>query len=137
MLFRLSLEQAITYEEGDYSFRDIDNAEAGSDLCFCFRYRYDDVFLNLEKLWSGLRTPFTDEEKKLIEAGFPAPERAGYGLQLPQGNYQMLQTIPAGTIQELKPVLASSLATRLEGLLYVRFFKENDFETVMQIFSPA
>ena len=95
------------------------------------------MFLNLEKLWSGLRTPFTDEEKKLIEAGFPAPERAGYGLQLPQGNYQMLQTIPAGTIQELKPVLASSLATRLEDLVYVRFFKENDFETVMQIFSPA
>ena len=79
----------------------------------------------------------TPEEKKLIEAGFPAPERAGYSLQLPQGNYQMLQTMPAGTIQELKPVLASSLATRLEGLLYVRFFKENDFETVMQIFSPA
>ena len=59
MLFRLSLEQAITHEEGDYSVKDIDNAEAGSDLCFCFRYRYDDVFFNLETLWSGLLTHFT------------------------------------------------------------------------------
>ena len=54
-----------------------------------------------------------------------------------QGDYQKLQTITAGKMQERRPVLASSLATRLEDLVYVRFFKENDFETVMQIFSPA
>jgi len=96
----------------------------------------DDVLLKKELLWSGSRAPLTKREKNLIEAGFPLEPREGEDLSIPDGKYQMLQTIPVEKSSALDPLVLPFIAQNGDGTVFVRFFRENEIETVMQLFFP-
>ena len=72
----------------------------------------------------------------MVEGGLTPPQRDGYTLSIPEGKYSLLQ-IPAP--EDEKEILRQARTlpvSKSEGDLYIRFFKENDFESVMQIFLP-
>lgn len=137
MLFTVNLASPLTYKAEDNDFSSIHSRPAGSELCYCYRFYYEnDALFALEKLWSGSRTPLSDEEKNVIESGLPALPRPGYDRTVAPGRYRMLQTVPAEDEAMLRKAAFCAAADKREGLMYVRFFKENEFETVMQIFIP-
>ena len=136
MLFTLNLSHPITYRPQEHHAGEIFTLEKGSEFTFCCRYRYEDVFLTLEKKWCGFRSPYTQKEKEMVEDGLTPPPRDGYTLSIPEGKYSLLQ-IPAP--EDEKEILRQARTlpvSKSEGDLYIRFFKENDFESVMQIFLP-
>ena len=136
MLFTLNLSHPITYRPQEHHAGEIFTLKKGSEFTFCCRYRYEDVFLTLEKKWCGFRSPYTQKEKEMVEDGLTPPPRDGYTLSIPEGKYSLLQ-IPAP--EDEKDILRQARTlpvSKSEGVLYIRFFKENDFESVMQIFLP-
>ena len=133
MLFTVNLLNAMEYRKDNPSLDSIEAMEAGSETVFCFRHGYDDVIFTLDLLWSGSREPWTAEEKALIDRGLPSPHREGYGLQIPAGRYRLLQCMPVADEKELRRIAMPFAGTRSTGTLYVRFLKENAFETVMQL----
>lgn len=136
MIFTLNLSNEITYKESNIRFDDIYSYPAGSETCFAYRFHMDDVLLKKELLWSGSRAPLTKREKDLIEAGFPLGPRDGEDLSIPEGKYQMMQTIPVEKCSELDPLVLPFIAQNGDGTVFVRFFRENEIETVMQLFFP-
>ena len=102
-----------------------------------YSFGYDDVIFRISRRWSAFRAPYSDDEKRIIEAGGIPPERSGYGLSIPAGDYSLLQTVPVEDEKKLRSV-AMTIAGRYRcGTMYVRMFKENPLECVMQIFVPG
>lgn len=134
MLFSLTLQNPIAYRQAEHCLDDIFNLPAGSEICFCFSFHYEDVIFTLEPLWSGEREPATEEEKKMIEKGLPVPPRPGHDRSIPPGRYILVQTLPSQTMEELRLACFQAAGTMRSGCIHVRYLKENDFETVMQLF---
>lgn len=137
MLFTLNLIIPLTYKEEEHSIDEIFTLETGSEFTYCCRFFYDDVFLRLEKKWCGFRSPYTQEEKDLVESGYPPAARKGYNLSIPAGKYSLLQAPVCEDEKEILQLVKTLPLYRMEGELYIRFYKEKDFESVMQIFLPA
>ena len=137
MLFSLNLSNPISYIRQDHGLGDILDMIPGSEVCFCYDFDYDDVIFRISRRWSAFRAPYSDDEKRIIEAGGIPPERSGYGLSIPAGDYSLLQTVPVDDEKELRSV-AMTIAGRYRcGTMYVRMLKENPLECVMQIFVPG
>jgi len=136
MIFTLNLSNEITYKKSDLKFSDIYAFPAGSETCFAYKYYLEDVLLEKELLWSGSREPLSPREKELVEAGFPIAARDEEDLSLPSGKYQLLQTLPLENSSELDRLLLPFTLQGGDGVVYVRFFRENEIETVMQLFFP-
>ena len=91
MLFSLNLSNPISYIRQDHGLGDILDMIPGSEVCFCYDFGYDDVIFRISRRWSAFRAPYSDDEKRIIEAGGIPPERCGYGLSIPAGDYSLLQ----------------------------------------------
>lgn len=136
MLFTLNLSLPLTYKAEEHSIEEIYDLKPGSEFTYCCRFFYDDVFLRLEKKWCGYHAPYTQEEKDLVEGGYPPPQRQGYNLCIPAGKYSLLQTGVCEDEKEILSLVKTLPLSRIEGEIYIRFYKEKEFEAVMQIFLP-
>lgn len=137
MIFSLTLSYELTYREDAVSFETIDSMPVGSETCFAYDFRFDDVFIRTDLIWSGTRKPLTKKEKEIIESGFPPLPREDEHLFIPEGKYALLQSVPVSRESELARHILPFTSTRQEGRVYVRFIKENELECVMQLFFPA
>ncbi len=136
MIFTLNLSNEITYKESDIHFDDIYAYPAGSETCFAYRFFLNDVLLEKELLWSGSRAPLSKREKDIVEAGFPLGPREEETLSIPAGKYQMMQTIPVEKSSQLDSIVLPFIAQNGDSVVFIRFFRENEIETVMQLFFP-
>ena len=134
MLFRLTLQNHMTYRPQEHEPGDFSLLPVGGEIAFACNFRYEDVIFTLDRIWCGERSPLSASEKALLEKGDALPERPGYTLEIPAGNYSLLQLPPAEDLPSLRRAAISAAGTRRRGRLYVRFLRESVLECVMQIF---
>lgn len=136
---KLNLSQPLTYEQKTQSFlsliKNITSDPTGSDKVIIFDYEIRDEEIILTKLNSGIKTPYSEEEKKEIEKGNRPPKRENENLIISQGSYDFFQLPLSETEKELGINIFKTCPS-FSGIAYVRLFKENAFETVMQILYP-
>ncbi len=135
MLFSLTLSNAISYKKTEKKESAIYCMERGSELCICLHCFYSDVIFKKEEVWRGERSAYTEEEKRLVESGVRPPEREGYDLSIPEGFYTVYQGLPCEG-KELDRLIFSLAGVMSDTLIYARLYRENDFETVFQLFLP-
>lgn len=137
MIFNLNLSNELTYYPEECSFRTIYDKEKGSEVCFHYHYSFEDVLLNIKRVWSGAKLPFTSKEKEIIEAGLPLPPKDNETLYIPTGKYKLMQSVPIESEAELRRILLPFTVSEQEGDFYLRFIKESEIECVMQLFFPC
>lgn len=138
----LTLQQPITYKQSEKDFDLIASTfhsrPIGSDACICFHYQVADETLKIDTIWCGEKDPFSVEEKQAIEAGHPIAPRAEETLSLPPGPYTFDQCIPLESLTDIPAFLLPYIMQNgmMAGDVYIRFFKENILEEIMQCFFP-
>lgn len=139
---KLNLFNPLTYKREDFSFnqmlKKILLSEKGSDSFILYSFSYSDDGCRLKKLDSGFKTPLTDKEKERIESGHSPIIREDENTSIPEGKYYFEQ-YPDLSEEELLPLTFASITAAKGGedRLYVRLYKENELECVMQAFRPC
>lgn len=138
----LNLFNPLTYKREDYDFNSLLikmlKAEKGSDSFILYSISFDDSSLKLKKIDSGFKTPLSQEEKDRIESGLSPIVRDDEDTSIPSGKYYFEQ-YPDLSEEQLLSLTFSQIAAKKGGnnLLYVRLYKENTLELVMQAFRPC
>ena len=132
---KLSLITDMHYRPSDKSFdgliADIDRKETGYDAFSEYELSFTDESFSLRFIRSGEKDPYSNKEKALIEQGVDIGARDGETISIPSGSYEFIQLPVLFSEKELpKLVLPFSAHARK---IYVRLFKENMLETVMQL----
>jgi hypothetical protein len=105
----------------------LDRSEIGSEACLC-------LSSVLAVLRTGFQEPPTEEMRLAVEQGQPLPERPG-DLVIEPGDYRFVQipgTPSPETIGQVLEPLAAMQACDGASPIYLRIFKENLLETVVQ-----
>ena len=108
MLFRLTLQNHMTYRPQEHEPGDFSSLPVGGEIAFACNFRYEDVIFTLDRIWCGERSPLSASEKALLENGDALPERPGYTLEIPAGNYSLLQLPPAEDLPSLRRAAISA-----------------------------
>ena len=139
---KLTLFNPLTYKREDISFNPLMLkmllAPKGSDSFILYSFSYTDSGCILKQLDSGTKTPLTKEEKERIEMGLSPMIREDENTSIPEGKY-IFQQFPDLSEEKLlsTTVAAITAAKGGENLLYVRLYKENELECVMQAVRPC
>lgn len=137
MLYKLTLSTPMLYKPSDEAFPPLHTLPPGSETCLKCSYRWGDAKPEFTVEWTGVREPLTEEERRIVEAGGATPVRDGHTLEIPAGDYRLLQVPALGSLEEAELAAASALCGAASGTVYVRLFKENRIEAVTQFFAPA
>ena len=108
----------------------IDAEERGYDAFIGYSLSFSGDSLSIIQVESGEKAPYSEEERSLIEQGTDIGARDGETISIPAGTYEFMQ-LPAVFTQSDLPRLLLPYATHARKA-YVRIFKENILETVMQ-----
>ena len=109
----------------------IDAEERGYDAFIGYSLSFSGDSLSIIQVESGEKAPYSEEERSLIEQGTDIGARDGETISIPSGSYEFIQLPVLFSEKELpKLVLPFSAHARK---IYVRLFKENMLETVMQL----
>ena len=109
---------------------------AGYDAFAEFSLSFSDEMLSIRAVRTGEKAPYTADEKRLIEQGIDIGAREGESFSIPAGSYDFIQ-LPVIFGEADLPRILLPYATG-ERKAFIRLFKENIIETVMQllIFDP-
>ena len=139
---KLNLFNPLTYKREDFSFNELLKkillSEKGSDSFILYRFSYNDTGCTFTRIDSGFKTPLTEQEKERIESGRSPMIREDEDTSIPEGRYYFEQ-YPDLSEEELLPFTFASITAAKGGedRLYVRLYKENELECVMQAFRPC
>lgn len=139
---KLTMFNPLTFKREEISFNQLLvkmlKAEKGSDAFILYSFSFSDTGCNLRQIDSGFKTPLTKEEKERIERGLSPIVREDEDTSIPAGTY-LFEQYPDLSEEELLSTTFSSIAAAKggEALLYVRLYKENTLECVMQAFRPC
>ncbi len=135
----LTLVYPLTYTPNDKSYdlalKEIYKAPIGTDMIFSYSYEIEDENILFSPLSSGEKAPLSQEEKTVIEQGLPPLKRDGELPFLKSGRYTFSQLPPAESESEL-PLLIYGECENNKGEVFIRLFKENTIEVIMQFFFP-
>lgn len=104
---------------------------AGYDAFAEFSLSFSDEMLSIRAVRTGEKAPYTAEEKRLIEQGIDIGAREGESFSIPAGSYDFIQ-LPVIFGEADLPRILLPYATG-ERKAFIRLFKENIIETVMQL----
>lgn len=137
---KLLLANPLTYKEEEFDFngllRKILLSPAGTDGFIHFKFVFSDSGAMFSRLSSGIKSPMTEEEKETIEHGLTPIIRSDEKVSIPAGKYYFEQYPDLSEEQLLTRTLASLISIGSGNEIYVRLYKENFLETVMQAFRP-
>ncbi len=113
-----------------------DKKAIGYDAVIEFAYSFKDEKLSISTIGSGERDGYTEEERKIIEAGGSIKRKDGESVEIPSGKYlfEQLPFIPEEN--EIPRIILPYLKDR-EGRFYIRIYKENILECVLQLLFPS
>ena len=113
-----------------------DTKAIGYDAVLEFSYSFKDEKLSISSICSGEREGYTEEERKVIESGGTIERKEGESVEIPAGKYlfEQLPFIPEET--EIPRIILPYLKDS-EGRFYIRIYKENILECVLQLLFPS
>jgi hypothetical protein len=136
---KLTLSNPLTYRSSDHGYdsavKAVYHADTGTDAVLLYNYEIRDESVYLSLSGAGMKTPLSDKEKKVIESGLTPLVREEEDFFIPAGTYSFSQMAPVEAKSDL-PLLIYADCTKDKGKVYIRLFKENAFETVMQFLFP-
>lgn len=139
LVMNLTLSNSLTYKETNLSYKTsldtIYSSKIGSDHILYYYYEIEDEKVVLKLIASGVKAPLSQEEKDTIESGLEPLKREEEKLIVAKGSYYFVQTSPAEN-EELLAFLLFAESQSSSGKVYIRFFKENQLEVVMQFLFP-
>lgn len=139
LVMNLTLSNSLTYKETNLSYKTsldtIYSSEIGTDHILYYHYEIEDEKVVLKLIASGVKTPLSQEEKDTIESGLEPLKREEEKLIVAKGSYYFVQTSPVED-EELLAFLLFAESQSSSGKVYIRFFKENQLEVVMQFLFP-
>lgn len=139
---KLNLFNPLTYKREEFTFNSLLKkillSPKGSDSFILYSFSYEDCGCTFKKLDSGFKTPLTHEEKERIESGHTPIIRDDEDTSIPSGKY-LFEQYPDLSEEELLPITFASITAAKGGedILYIRLYKENELECVMQAFRPC
>ena len=140
-LQKLELFNPLTYRRTETGFNELIRtmltAPTGTDSFIRYDFTFTDAGAEFRASDSGMKSPLSDEEKKRIESGLSPLVRDDEDTAIPAGRYAFEQFPDLAEESGLTMTLAGLLSVRgAENSIYVRLYKENVLELVMQAFRP-
>ncbi len=137
---RLTLSSPIYYRSTSYSLDEArakaDKAAPGYDAAVLFSYSYSNELLTAERIASGEREGYSEEEKRIIESGGVLGRKEDEDFQIPAGIY-LFEQLPFIPDEKDLMRLILPYATRSSGTVFARLYKESILECVMQLLFPT
>lgn len=109
--------------------------EKGYEATVLFRIECDNESITLSQLGAGERNGYTEEEKQKIENGEMPERKESEDFLIPSGMYLFEQLPFLPDEKDLSRILLPYIS-REDMRVYVRIYKENVLETVMQLLFP-
>lgn len=109
--------------------------EKGYEAAVLFRIECDNESINLSQLGAGERNGYTEEEKQKIENGEMPERKESEDFLIPSGMY-LFEQLPFLPDEKDIPRILLPYVSREDMRVYVRIYKENVLETVMQLLFP-
>lgn len=139
---KLNLINPLTFKRVEISFNELMLkmllSPKGSDSFILYSYVFDDSGCKFTRVDSGMKSPLTKEEKERIESGLSPIVRDDDDTSIPAGSYLFEQYPDLSEEELLATTFAAITAAKGDSnLLYVRLYKENELECVMQAFRPC
>ncbi len=139
---KLNLINPLTFKRVEISFNELMLkmllSPKGSDSFILYSYAFDDSGCKFTRVDSGMKSPLTKEEKERIERGLSPIVRDDDNTSIPAGSYLFEQYPDLSEEELLATTFAAITAAKGDSnLLYVRLYKENELECVMQAFRPC
>lgn len=109
--------------------------EKGYEATVLFRIECDNESITLSQLGAGERNGYTEEEKQKIENGEMPERKESEDFLIPSGMY-LFEQLPFLPDEKDLPRILLPYISREDMRAYVRIYKENVLETVMQLLFP-
>lgn len=109
--------------------------EKGYEATVLFRIECDNESITLSQLGAGERNGYTEEEKQKIENGEMPERKESEDFLIPSGMY-LFEQLPFLPDEKNLPRILLPYISREDMRVYVRIYKENVLETVMQLLFP-
>lgn len=109
--------------------------EKGYEATVLFRIEFDNESITLSQLGAGERNGYTEEEKQKIENGEMPERKESEDFLIPSGMY-LFEQLPFLPDEKDLPRILLPYISREDMRVYVRIYKENVLETVMQLLFP-
>lgn len=109
--------------------------EKGYEATVLFRIECDNESITLSQLGAGERNGYTEEEKQKIENGEMPERKESEDFLIPSGMY-LFEQLPFLPDEKDLPRILLPYISREDMRVYVRIYKENVLETVMQLLFP-
>ncbi len=109
--------------------------EKGYEATVLFRIECDNESITLSQLGTGERNGYTEEEKQKIENGEMPERKEREDFLIPSGMY-LFEQLPFLPDEKDLPRILLPYISREDMRVYVRIYKENVLETVMQLLFP-
>ena len=109
--------------------------EKGYEATVLFRIECDNESITLSQLGEGERNGYTEEEKQKIENGEMPERKESEDFLIPSGMY-LFEQLPFLPDEKDLPRILLPYISREDMRVYVRIYKENVLETVMQLLFP-
>ena len=109
--------------------------EKGYEATVLFRIECDNESITLSQLGAGERNGYTEEEKQKIENGEMPERKESEDFLIPSGMY-LFEQLPFLPDEKELPRILLPYISREDMRVYVRIYKENVLETVMQLLFP-
>lgn len=136
---KLSLSSPIWMRETNLSLTHFiarsEKKDRGYEAAIHMKIICSDEGVSIERLGAGERDGYTEDERKRIERGESIEQKDDETFVIPDGPYIFEQIPFLPEERELIRVLLPYLS-KTETEVYVRIYKENMLETVMQLLFP-
>lgn len=109
--------------------------EKGYEATVLFRIECDNESITLSQLGAGERNGYTEEEKQKIENGEMPERKESEDFLIPSGMY-LFEQLPFLPDEKDLPRILLPYISKEDMRVYVRIYKENVLETVMQLLFP-
>lgn len=109
--------------------------EKGYEATVLFRIECDNESITLSQLGAGERNGYTEEEKQKIENGEMPERKESEDFLIPSGMY-LFEQLPFLPDEKDLPRILLPYISREDMRVYIRIYKENVLETVMQLLFP-
>ena len=140
-IHKLELFNPLTFRRTGTGFNELIRtmltAPTGTDSFIRYDFTFSDSGAVFTYTDSGIKTPLSDEEKERIESGLTPLVRDDEDTAIPAGKYAFEQYPDLAEESLLTMALAGLIGLGgCRDSIYVRLYKENALELVMQAFRP-
>ncbi len=137
---RLSLISPIYYHPASLTLSEAvsraDKKDIGYEAIIRYGFSFSDENLSLSVTESGERDGYSEEERARIENGEPIPRKEGEDISLDAGSY-LFEQLPFIPDEKTLPRIILPYLTTANGEFFIRIYKENPFECVVQLLFPS